>query len=202
MKKTLLVLVCCCAFLGTSAAHADPIVYSAVLTGPAEFEPNDSPALGFAFVTYDSIAQTLGVLAGFGGLTAPTTASHIHCCVDPSGAAGVATTVPTFPGFPTGVTSGLYDRSLDLTDSASFNPAFLLASGGNTLAAELMLAQGLANGRAYLNIHTTAFPAGEIRGFLTAASSPSPVPEPSSFLLLGTALIGAAAVRRWRPRKV
>jgi len=200
MKKCLLV-VFCCALLGASAAQADPILYSTVLTGPAEFVPNASPALGFAFVTYDASLQTLGVMVGFGGLTAPTTASHIHCCVDPPGAAGVATTVPTFPGFPTGVTSGSYDHTLDLTDPASFNSAFLLASGGTPLAAEMMLAEGLASGRAYLNIHTSAFPAGEIRGFLTAVSGPSVVPEPTSFVLLGTGLLGAVAVRRWRRQK-
>src|SRR5215212_3193980 len=135
MKKCLLVVLCC-AFLGGSAAQADPILYSAILTGPAEFIPNDSPALGFAFITYDASQQTLGVLAAFAGLTAPTTASHIHCCVDPPGAAGVATTVPTFPGFPMGVTSGLYNNTLDLTNPGSFNPEFLTASGGTPLAAE------------------------------------------------------------------
>jgi len=200
MKKCLLVLSCC-ALLGASAAQADPILYSAVLTGPGEFVPNDSPALGFAFVTYDPSQQTLGVLAGFGGLTAPTTVSHIHCCVDPPGAAGVATTLPTFPGFPAGVTSGSYAHTLDLTDPGSFNPAFLLASGGTPLAAEMMLAAGLASGRAYFNIHTSAFQAGEIRGFLNAVSGPSAVPEPNSLLLLGTGLLGAVAVRRWRRQK-
>jgi len=151
----------CCAFLSATAgaAKADPILYSAILTGPGEFQRNDSSGLGIALVTYDS--GMLGVQALFGGLTGTTTASHIHCCVDPPGAAGVATTVPTFPGFPTGVTMGSYDNTLDLTDPASFNPAFLLANGGSPLAAEMMLAQGLASGRAYFNIHTTAFPAGE-----------------------------------------
>ena len=45
---------------------------------------------------------------------------------------------------------------------------------------------------AYLNIHTTNFPSGEIRGFLRA------VPEPSTWamLLLGFAGIGFIAYRR------
>ena len=40
-------------------------------------------------------------------------------------------------------------------------------------AAETTLFNGLFAGTEYLNIHTTAFPGGEIRGFL------SPVPEPA-----------------------
>jgi hypothetical protein len=200
MKKSLLV-VSCVALLSASTARADPILYSAVLTGAAEAEDTGSPGLGFALISYEPSQHLMGVLAGFQGLTAPTTAAHIHCCIDPPGVAGVATPVPTFPGFPSGVTSGFYSQSFDLTDAASYNPAFLLASGANPLAAELRLTQGLASGRAYFNVHSTAFPGGEIRGFLTAVGDPAPVPEPTSLVLLGTGLLGAVVVRRWRQRK-
>jgi len=200
MKKSLLIAVCV-GLLTASATHADPILYSAVLTGPAEAVDTGSPGLGLALVSYEPSEHLMGVLAGFSGLTAPTTAAHIHCCVDPPGTAGVATPVPTFPGFPSGVTSGFYNQFFDLTDPASYNPAFLLASGDDPLAAEVMLTQGLASGRAYFNIHTTAFSGGEIRGFFTAVGSPSPVPEPTSFVLLGTGLLGAAVVRRRRQRQ-
>jgi hypothetical protein len=49
----------------------------------------------------------------------------------------------------------------------------------------------MLNGRAYFNIHSSAFPAGEIRGFL------QPIPEPGSLVLVGLGL-GAVmlAVRR------
>ena len=79
--------------------------------------------------------------------------------------AGVATTVPTFAGFPLGVTSGTYDNTLDLTLSSSWNPAFISAHGGTTAGSEAFLLSGLAAGEAYFNIHTSAFGGGEIEAF-------------------------------------
>jgi CHRD domain/PEP-CTERM motif len=199
MKRALL-LVACWAFLGGGSAQADPIFFGAFLTGPAENPTNTSPGKGIALVSYDSSLQQLGVMALFNSLTAPTIAAHIHCCIDPPGVAGVATTTPSFPGFPLGVTAGSFDNVFDLTDAASFSSDFLMAAGGTPLAAEMALAQGLAQGRAYFNIHTDTFKGGEIRGFLRQVSGPNVIPEPASLLLVGTGLVGAASVRRWRRR--
>ena len=115
--------------------------------------------------------------ANFSGLTGNVTASHIHATVvPPSTTAGVATQTPTFTGFPSGVTSGSYDNTFDLTQAASFNAAFVTANGG-VPAAETALAAALGNGLSYLNIHTTAFPGGEIRGFLLFDSDADGVPD-------------------------
>ena len=95
-----------------------------------------------------------------------TTASHIHCCVAPPGNAGVATTTPTFPGFPLGVTAGTYFHTFDMTAPASYNPAFVTANGGTAAAPRRRSSPASEAGQAYLNIHTTMFPGGEIRGFL------------------------------------
>ena len=105
----------------------------------------------------------------FSDLTAGTTASHIHCCAVPPTNAGVATTVPTFPGFPTGVTAGTYSHTLDMTNPASYNPAFVTTHGGTVTSAEAALLAGIVAGQAYLNIHTTTHPGGEIRGVLLQA---------------------------------
>ena len=130
----------------------------------------------------------------FSGLLGTTTASHIHCCtaVPGVGTAIVATTVPTFTGFPLGVTSGTYDHTFDMSLSSSYNPAFVTANGGTVATAEMVLLAGLGAGDTYLNIHSSVVPGGEIRGFLAA------VPEPSTWamLLLGFAGIGFMAYRR------
>jgi hypothetical protein len=179
----------------TPHARATFIVYTASLSGPNESPPNSSPGTGFAEVDYDTTAHTLHVHVTFSGLTTGTTASHIHSATAApfTGTAGVATTTPTFAGFPLGVTSGTYDNTLDLTMASSYNPAFVTANGGTTASAEAALAAGLAAGEAYLNIHTTQFGGGEIRGFLVAA-----VPTPPTLVLLGTGVLPLIGYARRR----
>ena len=118
--------------LQAPAAHAVPMTFAANLTGAAEIPPVVSPGTGFATVVLDPTANTLHVDVTFSGLTSGTTASHIHCCVasTPAGNFIVATTTPTFPGFPLGVTSGTYDNTLDLTLASSYNPVFVADVGG------------------------------------------------------------------------
>ena len=132
----------------------------------------------------------------FFDLLGTSAAAHIHCCTaDPlMGAAGVATTVPTFPDFPSGVTSGLYERSFSLADAAVYNPAYITANGGTVDSARAALLGGLASNEAYFNLHSSAYPNGEIRGFLVAA----PIPEPSGWamLALGIGALGLLGRRR------
>jgi len=186
--------------LSTAPVRAQStLVYDAFLSGPSESPPNGSPGTGFAQITIDTgfagQDDTLQVLFSFSGLLGPTTASHIHAAtaLPGTGTAGVATTTPYFAGFPLGVTSGTYSNTLDLVLSSSYNPAYVTANGGTTAGAEAALLGSIAAGTAYLNIHTTVVPGGEIRGFL------EPVPEPATFALVGA---GAGcflfARRRWR----
>lgn len=145
-------------------------VFTADLSGANENPPTATSATGSAVVTWNTATSQMTVDVAFEGLTAGTLASHIHCCAVPPANAMVATPVPTFPGFPGGVTSGTYHHTFDMTDAGSYNPAFVTAHGGTVAGAEAALLAGLLAGQAYLNIHTTMFPGGEIRGVLLKAN--------------------------------
>jgi hypothetical protein len=54
-----------------------------------------------------------------------------------------------------------------MNDPASYNPAFVTANGGTVASAKPVLLAGLLAGQAYLNVHTSGNPSGEIRGVLT-----------------------------------
>ena len=91
-----------------STASAHQIVYTTPLDGPSEAPPNASPGNGMAKITIDFDLVTMRVEESFNDLQGNVTFSHIHCCtvLPGAGTIGVATTLPTFTAFPSGVTSG------------------------------------------------------------------------------------------------
>ena len=193
--RLLLILVLCVA----GQAHA-ALNYSAILSGAAEAVPNASTATGLVQVRYDPGTHTLALDVSFSGLLGGSRAAYFECCasIPPVARAGEAAARPASPaiaGFPLRVSSGSYSQVLDLSLVASYDSAFVAASGGSALLAEKRLLAGLASGASYLDIRSTAFPGGEIRGFLSEAATP--LPEPDSLVLLGLGLIAFGFIR-WR----
>jgi CHRD domain/HYR domain/Secretion system C-terminal sorting domain len=116
-------------------------------SGLQETPANNSTATGTFVGTYDDVTNLLTYTINFSGLSANTTAAHFHAA--PPGIAGAIVIGPA--GFPTGVTTGTYNNTLTLTTTQE---------------------DSLKLGVWYFNIHTTAFPGGEIRAqiFLQNAS--------------------------------
>jgi hypothetical protein len=123
------------------------VVFSQVITysvggpmsGLQEVPANSSAGTGTITATLTDPNGVLNVTVNFSGLGSGTTAAHIHNA--PAGTNG-GVIIP-LTGFPTGVTSGNYTMSFNLTPAQI---ADLLA------------------GNLYINIHTTGIPGGEIRG--------------------------------------
>jgi hypothetical protein len=197
MKHVLSTLAFAASTLAVAAgAAAAPEFFRATASGPSESPPNASPGFSVARFVIDEAAMQMSATVPFMDLTAPTVAAHIHCCTA-SPFTGTAAIATPFTDFPLGVTSGDYSRTFDLSNTATYEAAFLSANGGTAMSAATALLTGIRSNQAYMNIHTTAFPAGEIRGFLIAA----PIPEPSSWAMLGVGLAGLGFMARRRDKR-
>lgn len=113
------------------------------MNGLNEIPPNPSPATGFSGGTYDDVTRQLIIHTMGGTFMANTTAAHIH-----RGSSSVNGPVI----FPLSGTTGSTFYMADDTFTLSVSDGALLLTGG-----------------LYVNIHTTLWPGGEIRGNFVAA---------------------------------
>jgi hypothetical protein len=204
MRYVALAFVAAALMLPAPAARAIPMPFGGILSGANETPPNNSPGAGSVTVVLDPTAETIQILASFFGLTTPDVAAHIHCCQTTPGnppTVGVATTMPTFAGFPLGVTQGTYLSPIfSLEDSSFYNPAFVMLQGGLEQA-ETALIAGIESGLTYFNIHSQQFMGGELRTQLLPLGG-VPVPAPivgaglPGLILACGALIALARRRR------
>jgi hypothetical protein len=123
-----------------SPSMAAMVNMKADLKASNEVPANDSKGTGSVTVTYDDASKKLSWKGTYSGLTGPATAAHFH-----SGEAGKngGVAVPIFAG---AAAKSPFEGSATLTDAQ---------------AADLMA------GKLYVNIHTAAHKAGEIRGQVT-----------------------------------
>jgi hypothetical protein len=156
---------CICA----QSALAHHFRYTADLKGSTVSPPSGSTALGHVVVIIDEDLHTMQILTEFNGLAGAVTEAHLHGPTAEvfAGTADIITPSPAPAGFPTGVTSGNYLSSIfDLESASTFDPAFVAAHGPLVTDPMQAMFDALDAGKAYFDIHTSAFPNGEIRGFV------------------------------------
>jgi hypothetical protein len=116
--------------------NTNEVIFKANLNGPSEAPPTSSAATGNATLTYNQTTKIFNIVTTYTGLT--PTAGHIH-----KGDPGVAGPV-VFP----------------------FNPPFTSPINYTSTPLDSIQIADLFAGRYYVNLHTAAFPNGEIRGQL------------------------------------
>ena len=154
------------------AAFAGPEVFTATLLGSNEIGPigGDTDGFGSARVSIDHATNTIGFEISFVNLST-LTAAHIH-----AGPAGINGPVVVNFGVPSGVSG-----------AGSF--------AGSVVDADAALINAVTAGNFYVNLHTSQFAGGALRGQL------APIPEPETYALMlgGLGMVGWFARRR-RPQ--
>ena len=162
MSRSKLVLGLCAVVLAWPClASAASYHWVFPLDGLQETPPVATPGSGTGDVTYDDVTKLLEWNVTFSDLIGDFSAAHFHG--------------PADYGVPAGVQVGMPGAGSPLIGSATI-----------TQVQEDDLLAGLW----YVNIHSSVYPGGEIRGQV--------VPEPASMLLLGSGAVLLMRRRRTR----
>jgi hypothetical protein len=167
--------------LSTAPAFATVRNFTANLNSYQEMLPAGgvvgaaSTATGTGTVTIDDVTGVVTVSGTFNGLTSPSSNCHVHG-LSPFGGPSAPVLFPLT--FTTGVTSGTFSGTGTLT-------------GANLTAA--------LNSQTYINVHSTMFPSGEIRGqIMPVPGTPAMPPWGLAVLALSIAGAGVLFVARRR----
>ena len=148
------------AFLGLqSLASAEIVTYKATLAGANEVPSNSSNAKGTAVITVDTISKASTYEITYSGFAEGPTAAHIH------GPAVAGANGPVLVPL-TSADNPLKDLAAG-PGTGSSGPVVFGASpvkGTFTISDEQY--EAMMKGKTYVNIHTTVFANGEIRGQL------------------------------------
>lgn len=164
MRKILWICVLAAGVMFSRASTASAqttVILRATLTGGEETpNPVVTGAVGTVEIAVDPFNQEIAVQMRVWNLPTGSTASHIHL-------GSKATSNPVAINFPIGAgRTGDFTLNFRVHDGPAFIPRPEI--GIVTFADAL---QAIAAGNAYVNVHTTTFPGGEIRGQLTVAET-------------------------------
>jgi hypothetical protein len=130
-----------------------PVVFNALLSGDQEVPVVETLAAGTAAFTLSEDEASIDFEVGFSGIE-PSNVLQAHLHIAPAGENGPVA-IFLIGQSPT---SNMFSGTLD-------DAGFVQNAAGVMTIADLVTA--IEQGRVYANVHTRAFPAGEIRGQLS-----------------------------------
>ena len=154
---TLTGIVTACNSDGTTAPVSNIVTFrTASMNGANESPVNATTGSGTFTATLDTVTKVFTYALTFTGLSAVVNNGHIHGPAAPGVNSGATINFNTLPGatFSFGATAGTGTGTVVLSAAT----AITATMSGDSLRKLLMA------GLTYVNIHTTAFPGGEIRG--------------------------------------
>lgn len=128
----------------TAVADGDGLMLNARLQGAQEVPPNPSTGTGDANILLERSTNKIFLTGKYANLTTNISAAHIHVgSANRNGGVIIGLT------FPAGTTSGTIHATGAISD---------------------VFEDSLVNARTYINVHSTTYPGGELRGQITTFS--------------------------------